>query len=71
MTDFESVREVSTFEHRPDHRRGKGTLFVLTGVHYQPRWSLEVTAVEEFPTDRLPGDTAPITRRLLAISSIS
>ena len=61
----ESLQAVTRFEHRPDFRKDRSRLFIAQGVVYQPRWSLEIKAVREFPLGNLPSDTAPITRRLL------
>lgn len=69
LSHFESARVIATFEHRPDYRHGTASLFVITGVRYAPRWSLEVKAIEEFPLDALPTETAKITRELLALAS--
>jgi 8-oxo-dGTP pyrophosphatase MutT (NUDIX family) len=66
MTAHASVEKVTDFEHRPDFRRSESSLFVVRGVVYRPRWSLEIKAVREFASGELPSDTAPITRRLLA-----
>ncbi len=71
LSDCESIHRVSGFDHRPDHRQGKGTLFVVRGVLYQPRWSLEVKQVGEFCLDDLPRSTAEITRQLLALAASS
>jgi 8-oxo-dGTP pyrophosphatase MutT (NUDIX family) len=68
MTAYDSIDRVTGFAHRPDHRHGNGTLFVVRGVHYRPRWSLEVKRVGEFDLDELPEDTARITRQLLAMA---
>jgi ADP-ribose pyrophosphatase YjhB (NUDIX family) len=61
-----SVAKLSEFEHRPDFRQSRSSLFVVRGVVYRPRWSLEIKAVAEFTLDELPSNTAPITHRLLA-----
>lgn len=61
-----SVQKVTDFEHRPDFRRSQASLFVVRDVIYRSRWSLEIKAVAEFDQGKLPMDTAPITRRLLA-----
>jgi len=71
LLDCESIHRVSGFDHRLDHRQGKGTLFVVRGVQYQPRWSLEVKQVGEFCLDDLPRSTAEITRQLLALAASS
>ena len=71
LSDYESIHRVTGFDHRPDHRQGKGTLFVVRGVLYQPRWSLEVKHVSEFCLDDLPESTAKTTRQLLALADFS
>ena len=69
LTAYESIDHVTGFAHRPDHRRGTGSLFVVRGVRYQPKWSLEVKQVGEFSLDDLPTATATITRQLLALAA--
>ena len=68
LISYERADLVSGFNHRPDHRRGVASLFVVTGVRYRPRWSLDVKAVEEFSLRNLPPGTAQITHRLLALA---
>lgn len=70
LTAYTSIEPVCDFEHRPDFRRGEATLFVVRGVQFQPRWSLEVRAVETFDLGALPYDTAAITRRLLRLAKL-
>ena len=60
-----TVRQVARFSHRPDHKRDRSSLFVVEDVVYRPHWSLEIEAVREFDPDRLPADTAAVTRRLI------
>lgn len=71
LSDYDSIHRVTAFDHRPDHRHGKGTLFVVRGVLYQPQWSLEVRQVGEFCLDNLPESTAKTTRQLLALAASS
>ena len=68
LTAYESIDRVTSFAHRPDHRHGNGTLFVIRGVRYRPRWSLEVKQVAQFALEELPAGTARITRQLLAMA---
>jgi 8-oxo-dGTP pyrophosphatase MutT (NUDIX family) len=68
LSAYDSVELVTCFRHRPDYRRGESSLFVLKGVRYQPKWSLEVTEVAEFDPNELPIDTASITHRLLSLA---
>jgi ADP-ribose pyrophosphatase YjhB (NUDIX family) len=65
LISFESLQAITKFEHRPDFRKDQSRLFVVRGVVYRPRWSLEIKAVREFAMGNLPSGTAPITRRLL------
>jgi 8-oxo-dGTP pyrophosphatase MutT (NUDIX family) len=69
MTHCSGLHRVTDFEHRPDFRRGQSSLFVVHGVVYRPRWSLEIKAVAEFAMEEPPADMAPITRRLLAAAA--
>ncbi|WP_162789333.1 MULTISPECIES: NUDIX domain-containing protein [Sphingomonas] len=64
-----TIEPICEFEHRPDFRHGEATLFIVRGVRYRPRWSLEIKAVAEFDPADLPADTAAITRRLLALAA--
>lgn len=66
LSAWRSIEHVAEFEHRPDHRRGKGSLFRLDGVSYRPKRSLEIDSIETFDPDRLPADTTPFTRRMIA-----
>ncbi len=66
MVSHGEVAEIAQFEHRPDHRMAHSSLFVVRDVVYRSRWSLEIKRVAEFDLDRLPADTAKITRRLIA-----
>ena len=68
LTSFSTLQLVGGFSHRPDHRRGRGSLFIIREVRYQPRWSLEVREVGEFNLNELPKGTAAITRQLLALA---
>ena len=68
MTDHESAQLVSGFKHRPDHRDGTAPLFLVRGVRYRPRWSLEVKKVGEFDLNALPIETAQITLELLNLA---
>ena len=68
LTAHASVEIVGGFTHRPDYRPGQATLFIVRGVRYQPRWSLEVKDVGEFELDALPAGTAAITQELLVLA---
>lgn len=56
------LRHVSTFEHRPDRRRGTSDLFLVRDVRYTPRRSLEVEEVAAFAPSNLPAGVSPLTR---------
>lgn len=71
LTAYDTIELVTGFRHRPDYRRGESTLFVIKGVRYRPKWSLEVTKVNEFYPDALPPDTANITHRLLSLAQVA
>jgi ADP-ribose pyrophosphatase YjhB (NUDIX family) len=60
-----SVREALVLEHRPQHRRGLATLFVVDDVEFAPTPSLEIDAVACFPPNALPPDATPLTLRLI------
>lgn len=68
VSGYSEIELVGGFTHRPDCRRGEASLFVVRGVQYRPRWSLEVRKVGEFDLHALPLDTARITRDLLALA---
>ena len=67
LTAHESVELVGGFKNRPDYRHAEETLYIVRGVRYRPRWSLEVKDIGEFELDRLPDGTAPITHQLLTL----
>ena len=68
LTAHLGIEPICDFRHRPDFRHGEATLFVVRGVEYRPRWSLEVRSVGEFALSDLPHDTASITLKLLALA---
>jgi 8-oxo-dGTP pyrophosphatase MutT (NUDIX family) len=69
LTAHTSIELVGDFTHRPDFRRGEASLFIVQGVQYQRRWSLEVAKTGEFELDALPLGTAQITHKLLAMAT--
>lgn len=69
LTCYDSVERVTEFAHRADHRHGQGSLFVVRGVRYRPKWSLEIKQVGEYSLDDLPANMASITRQLLALAA--
>jgi 8-oxo-dGTP pyrophosphatase MutT (NUDIX family) len=66
LLSWSAFEPVASFEHRPDFRRGKGTLFLLEGVAFEAKRSLEIDAIATFDPNRLPPDASPFTRRMIA-----
>ena len=71
LSDYDTIHRVTAFDHRPDHRQGKGILFIVRGVVYLPKWSLEVKQVGEFRLDDLPESTAKTMRQLITLAASS
>lgn len=67
---YDSIESVCDFEHRPDFRHGQATLFIVRGVRFQPRWSLEIKHVDIFDPGALPPRTAAVTHRLLGLAKL-
>lgn len=65
LSSWREIRHVLDFEHRPDFRRGTGTLFRLDDVRYAPRRSLEIEETGEFDPADLPAEATGLTRRLI------
>lgn len=66
LSEWGEIRHVLDFDHRPDFRRGTGTLFRLDGARYAPRRSLEIEEIAEFDPADLPAEATGLTRRLVA-----
>lgn len=62
LTAHGAVRQAFELSSEPDFRRDLSTYFVVEGVEYAPKQSLEVEAVAEFDPDDLPADM-PATDR--------
>jgi 8-oxo-dGTP pyrophosphatase MutT (NUDIX family) len=60
------VRCLGEFQHRPDRRRGRTTLFLVTDVRYEFRRSLEIEELAAFAPDALPPGTTPLTAKKIA-----
>jgi ADP-ribose pyrophosphatase YjhB (NUDIX family) len=54
------------FQHRPDRRRGRSTLFLVRDVRYEFRQSLEIEELGAFAPDALPPGTTPLTAKKIA-----
>ena len=65
LVSWISIARVAEFEHRPDFRRGLGTLFRIDGIVYRPRRSLEIDEIAEFARDELPSETTPFTHEMI------
>ena len=59
------VEHVAKFEELADYRPDTVNLFVVRGVEYRPRWSLEVEAVMQAHLEDLPPNTSARTLRWL------
>lgn len=59
------IGRIVDFEHRPDFRRGHGTLFRVDGIAYRPRRSIEIDEIGEFDPGALPPGTTPFTREMI------
>lgn len=62
---YDQVVLVRKAAERNAFRRGEESVFLVTGVRFRPRWSIEVEAVRAFDLDRLPHDISPWTKRAL------
>jgi 8-oxo-dGTP pyrophosphatase MutT (NUDIX family) len=61
-----AIRHIVDFEHRPDFRRGEGSLFRIDSILYRPRRSLEIDAIAEFDPSALPPEATAFTREMIA-----
>ena len=69
MISHGDVEQVLNPKLGPSYGKDRSALFVVRNIVYRPRWSLEVAATGEFELGRLPAETAPATRRLLAMAA--
>jgi 8-oxo-dGTP pyrophosphatase MutT (NUDIX family) len=69
LTAHGAVALATVFDHNPDFKKDRSSLFVVRDVQYAPRWSLEVAAVGEFPLDALPPGLSRVTGQLLREAS--
>ena len=61
MTSHGRMRLAAEIEQAPDFKRDLASLLIVEDVRYRPpRWSWEIEAIREAPTDSLPSDLAPI-----------
>jgi len=63
MTAYASVRLACELEEAVHFKQDLAAVFVVEGVLYHPRWTLEVEGVGEFLIEELPADTSVQTRR--------
>ena len=66
LTAHDRVLHVCDYTDDPDFRRDHSTVYLITGVQYAPRQTIEVEEVAEFDRQALPTDVAPRTRRIIA-----
>ena len=59
------IQRVCDLDEAPDFKRDTASLFIVRGVVYRPRWSIEVEAIAEADIDDLPPGTSARTRRWL------
>ncbi|MBA3678480.1 MAG: NUDIX domain-containing protein [Sphingosinicella sp.] len=64
---YGSIRLAAELMDEPDFKRDTASLFVVSDVEYRPRWSLEIEEVTEAGLDKLPDDTAALTRRWISL----
>ena len=62
---WSAIHHVVDFQHRPDFRRGEGSLFRIDDIAYRPRRSLEIDAIAEFDPASLPPEATPFTREMI------
>ena len=63
MTSHGRVRRACDLEETTDYKRDLASLLIVEDVRYEPpRWSWEVEAIAEAPSDELPADLAPVAR---------
>jgi 8-oxo-dGTP pyrophosphatase MutT (NUDIX family) len=65
LESWTGVSRIVDFEHRPDFRRGHGTLFRVDGIAYRPRRSIEIDEIAEFDPASLPPEATPFTREMI------
>lgn len=68
LRSFSQIMEVVEFTHRPEHRRGRASLFLLRDVAFVAQQSLEIEEVRAFAIDALPEETTPLTRHLVELA---
>ena len=66
LSSHEAVLHVCDYTDNPDFRRDHSSVFLVTGVRYAPRRTLEVDSVREFDPSDLPDDVPDRTRLILA-----
>lgn len=66
LTGHGDVRCIGEFQHRPDRRRGRSTLFLVRDVRYAFRRSLEIEEAGEFDPASPPEGVTPLTAKKIA-----
>lgn len=66
LLDWTEVEAIGREERRDQGWVERDSLFVVHGVAYRPRRSLEIRAVADFALDALPADLSPVARTMIA-----
>jgi 8-oxo-dGTP pyrophosphatase MutT (NUDIX family) len=66
LTGFEAIRFAFEESRQVHSKRDCSSIFVVGGVSYSRKWSLEVEEICAFPLDEPPHDLSPTTARWLA-----
>ena len=66
LTGHGEILRLGEFQHRPDRRRGRSTLFLVRDVRYKFRRSIEIEECRAFAPGALPPGTTPLTAKKIA-----
>jgi 8-oxo-dGTP pyrophosphatase MutT (NUDIX family) len=66
LTAHGEVLCLGEFQHRPDRRRGRTTLFLVKDVRYDFRRSIEIEELGAFAPDALPPGTTKLSAKKIA-----
>ena len=62
MTSYGSIKTLFVVNQRANNKRDRQTVFLVTGLSFKAKLSLEVEAIGAWPLDELPGDIHPSTQ---------
>jgi len=54
LTAYGEIRHLDVFEERPDRKHDTRHLYLVTGVAYTPRRSIEIDDIREFAPEEVP-----------------